>query len=53
VRSLALIGLGLVLGACSGLKVDGACTFVRSVTVTYQCPAEGKLEHYRIWPPEP
>jgi hypothetical protein len=45
----------LLIPACSGLKVDGACTYTRQVTTSYQCPAEGRLEHFRIAPggPEP
>lgn len=55
-RCPACYVLGLILLAgCSGLKVDGACTYTRTVATTYQCPAEGTIEHYRVAPggPEP
>jgi hypothetical protein len=53
-RRTLLVAL-VALAGCSGMKLDGGCTYTRTVTTAYQCPAEGHLEHYRVAPggPEP
>ena len=43
------IGLGLAIDGCSGIKVEGECSYVGEVKATYQCEA-GKVEHYPIEP---
>jgi hypothetical protein len=55
VALFALAFVVMALGGCSGLKMDGACTYTRQVTTSYQCPAEGQLQHFRVAPggPEP
>lgn len=52
---VALLLALCLLSACSGLKVEGGCTYTRTVATSYQCPAEGQLQHYRVAPggPEP
>jgi hypothetical protein len=54
-HAAALVLVLVLLAGCSGLKVDGACTYVREIRTTYQCPIEGKLQHFRLAPgvPEP
>jgi hypothetical protein len=49
-----IVGLGLLAG-CSGLKVEGGCTYQRTVTTSYVCPVDGHLQHFRLAPgsPEP
>ena len=51
-KALALL---LALAGCSGMKLEGACTYARTVTTTYQCQPDAHLEHYRVAPggPEP
>ena len=55
---LILIGIAfvlMILGGCSGLKVEGGCTYERTVKTSYICQPDGQLEHYRVAPggPEP
>jgi hypothetical protein len=42
----------LVMPGCSGLKVEGDCTYVREVKTTYACETGGKAEHIRVTPLE-
>jgi hypothetical protein len=42
-----------MLAGCSGLKVEGDCTYVREVKTTYHCEPAGKLDHVRIAPTAP
>lgn len=45
-RLLAL--LVVTLAACSGLKVEGECTYMREVKVTYVCEAGSSINHIKI-----
>lgn len=50
-RYLACYVLGLILLAgCSSMKIDSACTYQRTVTTSYVCPVDGKVEHLRVAP---
>lgn len=50
-----MIVLTLALSGCSAMKVEGDCSYERTVTTSYQCAPGSTLEHYRVSPagPEP
>lgn len=47
--------LGMAMTGCSALKVEGGCTYERTIKTSYVCEPGGSLEHYRVAPggPEP
>jgi hypothetical protein len=47
----AALALALLAG-CSGLKMEGACTYSRTVETQYVCKPDGKIDHYKIDAPE-
>ena len=51
---MLLIVIIVATAGCSALKVEGGCTYTRSLVTTYQCPDDGRLEHNRLapWNPE-
>jgi hypothetical protein len=52
--ALALLAtFALMLIACSGMKVEGECTYVREVKTSYHCETGSKLEHIRLSPTAP
>lgn len=48
-----MILLALALAGCGAIKLEGECTYERTVTTSYQCAPGATIEHYRVAPPEP
>ena len=42
--------LALALGGCSAMVVEGDCTYERTVTTSYQCMPQGRIDHKRVSP---
>lgn len=40
----------LALAGCSGLKVEGACVYERTITTSYYCEPGSTIEHNRVAP---
>jgi lipoate synthase len=50
VVALVLAFVVMAMTGCSSLKVEGACTYTRTVETSYQCEPGSTLEHTRVAP---
>jgi hypothetical protein len=46
---VVVLGIGAIAGR-SGIRVDGACSYVREVRTCYQCKPAGRSEQIKVEP---